>query len=98
MRSSSAGFKQLRLVVAVMGIVVLNHFAGAASIVKFDVPGAGTGAGQGTYAADINSAGVVTGYYVDGSNVYHGFVRATTGAITTINAPGAGTAAFQGTW
>ncbi|HUD98466.1 MAG TPA: hypothetical protein VMR62_02760 [Bryobacteraceae bacterium] len=40
-----------------------------------EVPGAGTSAnGQGTYATSINSAGVVTGYYVDADNAPHGFV------------------------
>src|ERR1035438_5868225 len=99
MKSSTAGFRQLCLVVfAVMGTLALSHSAVAASIVKFDAPGAGTDSGQGTFGAAINSAGVVVGYYVDSNAVYHGFVRATNGTITPIDAPGAGTAAFQGTW
>jgi hypothetical protein len=31
-------------------------------------------------------------------NVYHGYVRASNGAITTFDGPGAGTSAFQGTF
>ncbi len=71
------------------------------TITTFDVPGAGTGAGQGTIpelASCLNPAGAVTGLYVDGSNVIHGFVRAPDGTITKIDVPGAGTGAFQGTF
>jgi hypothetical protein len=35
----------------------------------------------------------VAGFYLDPSNVYHGYVRARDGSITTFDAPGAGTAA-----
>ncbi|HVN03191.1 MAG TPA: hypothetical protein VMT86_02170 [Bryobacteraceae bacterium] len=41
-----------------------------------DVPGAGTGAGQGTIAAGGNDAGAIAGFYVDSSGVVHGFLRA----------------------
>jgi hypothetical protein len=87
----------------------VNHgFERAAdgTITTFDAPGAGTGAGQGTgggfeislnFDLGINTAGVITGYYVDASNVYHGFARTASGTITTFNAPGAGTIAGQGT-
>ena len=40
-----------------------------------DVPGAGTGANQGTRAVSINTAGVIAGTYIDASNVNHGFIR-----------------------
>jgi len=39
----------------------------------------------------------IAGYYGDSSAVYHGFVRAASGAITTFDAPGAGTVNQQGT-
>lgn len=42
---------------------------------SFEAPGAGKGAGQGTIPTTINSAGVIAGYYLDSSGVYHGFVR-----------------------
>jgi hypothetical protein len=45
------------------------------SITTFDAPGAGTGASQGTQVRGINAGGVITGYYVDSSNVNHGFIR-----------------------
>ena len=44
-------------------------------ITTIDVPGAGAGAGQGTFAVSINPAGAITGYYVDANNVGHGFLR-----------------------
>ena len=70
------------------------------AINSFDAPGAGTGAYQGTYMASyegLNVEGQIAGWYVDANNVYHGYVRAPDGTITTFNAPGAGTGAYQGT-
>ena len=66
-------------------------------ITKFDVEGAGTGAGQGTWSWSINLAGAVTAEYVDADNVSHGFVRAPDGKITKFDVPGAGKGAGQGT-
>jgi len=66
-------------------------------ITEFDVPGAGTGAGQGTYSWSINDAGAVTAEYVDADGVGHGYVRALDGTITTFDVPYAGTGAGQGT-
>jgi hypothetical protein len=45
------------------------------TLATFEAPGAGTGAGQGTYAVGDNSAGALAGFYVDNSNVAHGFLR-----------------------
>jgi hypothetical protein len=45
------------------------------TITTFDAPGAGTGPGQGTFSIGNNPSGAITGYYVDGSNVNHGFLR-----------------------
>ena len=39
------------------------------------VKGAGTGAGQGTFAENLNDFGVIAGDYIDSSGVYHGFLR-----------------------
>jgi hypothetical protein len=66
-------------------------------IISFDTPGAGTSAGQGTYAFSIDPQGEIAGYYLDNNNVFHGFVRTKRGSITTFDVSGAGTAAFQGT-
>ena len=65
---------------------------------SFDVPGAGTGSGQGTLAEDINPEGVIAGEYSDASNVFHGFVRTEDGTITTFDVLGAGTGPTQGTF
>jgi len=46
------------------------------AITTFDVPGAGTGPGQGTFAGNINPAEAIAGRYVDASDVAHGFLRA----------------------
>src|SRR5438094_4049704 len=67
------------------------------TITGFDVPGAGTGAGQGTFAVSINPEGAITGYYADSSDVFHGFVRAKHGPITPFDAAGAGTDPCQAT-
>ena len=69
-----------------------------------DAPGVAT-KGPGilpeTFAASINTAGLITGTYGDTSGVLHVFVRAANGTITApIDAPGAGTAGtsvFPGT-
>jgi hypothetical protein len=45
------------------------------TITVFDVPGAGTGPGQGTIAFCDNDFDAITGYYIDGANAYHGFLR-----------------------
>jgi hypothetical protein len=48
-----------------------------------DVPGAGTGALQGTVAIGIDAAGDVAGTYIDSLGVYHGFVYTTSGTTNT---------------
>jgi hypothetical protein len=67
------------------------------TITTFDAPGAGTGAGQGTLPFAINPAGLITGYYLDTGDVFHGFLRIRNGAIATFDVPGAGTGPGQGT-
>ena len=58
------------------------------TITTFNVKGAGTASGQGTFPGGIDPAGAIAGYYLDGSNVYHGFTRAADGTITTFNVKG----------
>ena len=72
---------------ALCGLALGQH----GSIITFDAPGAGTGFRQGTTATSINAAGVITGYYVDASNFYHGFVRSPSGVFTVFDASGPGT-------
>jgi hypothetical protein len=50
-----------------------------------------------TFGIAINPAGSIAGYYNDGFNLNHGFLRDSDGTITTLDAPGAGTGTFQGT-
>jgi hypothetical protein len=64
----------------------------------FDAPGAGTGAGQGTFSFAISQGGEITGFYFDGTNAVHGFLRDKKGVITTFDLPGAGTGPGQGTF
>ena len=51
-----------------------------------------------TSLMDINPAGAVTGLYQDAEGLYHGFMRAPDGTITTFEDPYAGTGNYQGTW
>ncbi len=62
-------------------------------IIKFNVPGA-----EGTFPLPINAKGWIAGYYIDSSNVYHGFLRSPGGTFKTFEAPGAGTDKHQGTF
>ncbi len=68
--------------------------------ISFDAPGAGTEFGQGTFALSVNVFAAITGYDLDASNVYHGFLRRTNGSILVFDAPGADLAAgdFNGTF
>ena len=45
------------------------------AIIAFDAPGAGTGPGQGTIPLSNNPVDAITGYYIDASDVTHGFLR-----------------------
>jgi hypothetical protein len=65
-------------------------------IATFDVPGAGTGAGSGTFAFGVNDFGTVTGYFVDSSGVGHGYLRGAGGKIQTFDYTGGGAAGYLG--
>jgi hypothetical protein len=72
--------------------------AGQPRIITIDAPGAGTAQYQGTgcfaytdCSVLLNNFGVITGYYLDANNVYHGFVRSPDGKFTSFQAPGADT-------
>lgn len=69
------------------------------TIKEFDAPDAGTGAFQGTQGIGVNSAGEVTGQYLDANNVFHAFLRQRDlhGTIHEGDVPGAGTGYHQGT-
>jgi hypothetical protein len=69
-------------------------------ITTFDAPGAGSLAEsfQGTFSTSVNLTGWISGFIVDDSGVYHGFLRSPDGELSTFNARGAGKGAGQGTW
>lgn len=63
----------------------------------FDVPGASTAPGDGTFPRGINTAGTVVGHYSDASKeVNRGFVRRPAGRFVTFQAPGADTTEGSG--
>src|SRR5579862_3496793 len=83
-----------------LGILGINVSADAqeqAKIITFDAPKAGTAAGEGTLAYAIAPSGIITGPYLDGSGVYHGFLRFPNGVTISFDAPGAGMSASEGT-
>src|SRR5439155_7939067 len=61
------------------------------TITKFDAPGAGTAAGQGTFPSGINPSGTITGFIRDANAARHGFLRAPDGTFTIFDDPAAGT-------
>jgi hypothetical protein len=67
-------------------------------IIAFDVPGAGTGPGEGTFSYAISQTEAITGFYFDSADVSHGFLRDKNGVITTFDVPGSGTGFNQGTY
>jgi len=71
---------QIGVLAAFMGLTRAGH---TQSIVTFDPPGS-----VDTHPYAIDSFGRITGFYVDSSNQFHGFVRSPFGAITSFDAPG----------
>jgi hypothetical protein len=66
----------------------LSGSAQGSGFATFSAPGAGTAAGQGTWATAINASGESTGFYWDSNWGRHGFLRARNGHIVTFDAPG----------
>ena len=88
------------LAVAIVGgsvsALAQKKFSGN-QITKFDPPGAGTAAGQGTWAEQGLDSGTIVGYYIDAvaGGTAHGFIRSVDGQYTIIDVPGAaGTQAY----
>src|SRR6266545_784989 len=88
----------------IMGVLIdadnLNHgflLDKNGAVTTFDAPDAGNvpGSLQGTLPWGINTNGEITGFYIDGTNVVHGFVRDKHGAIVEFDVPGA---ANMGQW
>src|SRR5262249_14443685 len=81
-------------VLAALALTLLTNGAARADYLftTFDVPGAA----KGTYSFAINDAGAVVGYYRDGADVNHGFLRTSAGVITKLDFPGAGATSADG--
>lgn len=86
-------------------IIALAAILGSATasicgeISNFDVPGAGTAPGQGTFGEAINTEGTTPGWFIDTTGLYHGFIRDCGGKTTSFDAPDSGTTpgSYQGT-
>jgi hypothetical protein len=93
--------------ISILLLIVFTCFVSAAwpqaqpqgkqEIITFDVPGAGKASGQGTMPIGIVQGDWISGTYVDGNNVSHGFLRSPWGVFIKFDAPGAGTNPYQGT-
>ena len=64
---------------------------------EFEAPNAGSGAGQGSFAVEVDENGRTYGQVIDGNDVMHGFIRNKQGKFTIVDAPDAGTGPGQGT-
>ena len=58
------------------------------TFITFDVPGAGSGNGQGTFPESINPSGEIAGEYIDVNGNLHGFLRQPDGTIITFDPNG----------
>jgi len=87
----------------VLGVIAalaasLTDASAASPFVSFDIPGAGTGSGQGTFATATSGKGLITGSFVDSNFIDHGFVGSVKDSFTTFDAPGADTDPNERTW
>jgi hypothetical protein len=69
----------------------------AGGFTTFDVPGAYTGDGDGTFAWAINDAGEIAGRYSTGPTSFQGFLRDAAGNVTTFEVPGEALGNFPST-
>jgi hypothetical protein len=82
----------LCLVLCTLGLGLSVNAGGTkTTFTTFDAPGAGTGAGQGTFANGMNISGAIVGFIRDTNSARHGFLRAPDGTFTMFDDPGAGT-------
>jgi hypothetical protein len=80
-------FRKVALSLAVLLLAIAPLALGQGTYTQIDYPGA-----AGTLAYGIDTAGDISGYYVDAKDVYHGFFLSD-GVYTTIDYPDA-----QGTY
>jgi len=79
----------INIIYSIVAAIAFAAQSGAATIITFDAPDAGTGSGQGTLSRKINEAGLIAGQYIDASGVIHSYLRTADGAITEFDPPGA---------
>jgi hypothetical protein len=80
------------LVVCTLGLCLsVNAAEKKTTITTFDAPGAGTAAGQGTFANGMNAPGEIVGFIRDANGARHAFLRARDGTFTMFDDPNAGT-------
>ena len=73
----------------ILAFTLLPTAHGQNGFISFDAPGAGTANGQGTIPTAINDSGLIGGFFIDGANGQHGFLRAPDGTFTTVDIPNA---------
>src|SRR4029077_19319342 len=92
---SKSNTKSWLLSILVLCALGLGHSVNAGGtttiITTFDAPGAGTAAGQGTFANGMNTLGTIVGFIRDANAARHAFLRAPNGTITIFDDPAAGT-------
>lgn len=92
MKSRTLALSSAMVLSAALAMTVqLSASPNTITTIRLNDLNAGSSSGQGTVGFGINPLGVVVGYYIDATNVYHGFVT-NPPYITfrTIDAPGAG--------
>jgi hypothetical protein len=84
--------KSVCLVLCTLGLGLSVNAGGTKTIITtFDAPGAGTAAGQGTFANGMNTSGNIVGFIRDANAARHAFLRASDGTFTIFDDPNAGT-------
>lgn len=91
-----SGSLPISIAMAVLAVLTFTAHASAQRIITFDVPDAGTAAGQGTLAYVLAPEGWIAGTYIDSKGVYHGFLRDPYGFIKRFDVPGMGEGPGQG--
>ena len=95
MKNLTAGLALAVAIVNGSGSALAQKKVAGSQITTFDPQGAGTAAGQGTFAQQGLNSGTIVGYYIDADAVAHGFIRSVDDKYTLIDVPGAaGTQAF----
>ncbi len=79
-RMAKSRSQSLKLLLLAVSALCCAAPLAAQTFTSFDAPDAGHGVIQGTVPWAINQHGVIAGYYIDSSNLVHGFVRTSAGS------------------